>query len=87
MQNDSELDTTIDEWQAEMDYMEKGDPGKTARELAEELGNIPKSTMQCRLEKLVKAGRCIKGTGKRIGVGGVYLVSVYQLKKKEKASK
>lgn len=82
----NELDTTIDDWRAEIEQMNSSDPGKTAKELAEEF-NIPRSTMHDRLQKLVKIGRCKKGIGKRIGVGGVYTVSVYQLIPQKKAGK
>lgn len=85
--SDNELDTTIDDWRAEMERLSTGDPGKTVRELAREFGDIPRSTIQSRLEKLIAEGRCTRGIGKRIGVGGVYTVSVYQLISLRKAGK
>lgn len=83
MNSDNELDTTVDEWQAEMDKLSEGDPGMTLSELMKELG-LKKTTMQERLKELVATGRCIRGIGRRIGVGGVYPVAVYQLKKEKR---
>ncbi len=80
------LDTTVDEWRAEMEKSETGEPGLTVRELMEKLG-LKRTTMQERLGKLIKAGRCTRGRGKRIGVGGTYPVAVYQLIPETKAGK
>lgn len=86
MTKENELNTTIDEWRAEMERIDFGAPGKTLRELCSELG-MKRTTMQNRLADLIQDKRCIKGVGKRIGVGGVYPVSVYQLIPQEKESK
>lgn len=89
MSDDNFLDTTIDDWRAEMEKINIGDPGMTARELARELypSPIPVSTMRNRLDKLISKKKCTRGIGRRIGVGGVYTVTVYQLLPKEKAGK
>lgn len=80
-----QLDTTVDAWKAEMeDFLSGGDPGVTVAELAEEF-NCGKSTMRERLNKLVKAGRCIKGRGTRVdSVGRYQIMPVYQLLGEEK---
>ncbi len=50
------LDTTVDEWRAEMDRLAGNDPGMTLRELMKELG-LKKTSMQDRLRKLIETGR------------------------------
>lgn len=82
--NDDTLDTTIDEWQAEMYKLRPNAPGKTVEELRKEFGGIPRSTMQNRLDRLVESGRCIRRLGIRVGRKGAYTASVYQLKKVSK---
>lgn len=72
------LDTTMDDWRAELERMVAGDPGMTVRELCKETG-IKRTAMQTSLNKLIASGRCFRGIGKRLGAGGVYTVSVYQL--------
>jgi hypothetical protein len=84
-QSDNTLDTTVDEWQAEMGRLQPGAPGETVMELRKKFGDIPKSTMQSRLDRLVESGRCIRRLGTRVSVSGAsYVVSVYQLKKEKK---
>ena len=79
------LDTTVSEWQAEMDKFAKGDPGKTISELMKDLEKSKYTTRLLVLE-LMDSGRCTQGTGVRIDSSGRrQYVTVYQLiSKKEK---
>ena len=80
------LDTTVDEWQAEMQQlMPKNVPGRTIMELCKEL-KIRRTTMQNRLQNLIDFGKCTYAEGTRIDKKGrSYCVTVYQLRpKKEK---
>lgn len=82
--DNSTLDTTIDEWQAEMKRISPDAPGKTLSELATEL-KISKTTMRRRIEQLINEGRCMQNTGKRFDrFNRLYDVSVYQLYPREK---
>lgn len=82
--SDNELDTTVDEWQAEMDKLDKGDDGKTITELTEELG-VHKTTMRDLILKLLLAGKCKQGKGIRLdSMGRRQHMAVYQLKKEKK---
>ena len=80
------LDTTIDEWQAEMElYDNKDVPGKTLSELSQELG-VNERTMRRRVLHMIKINRCTSARGQRIdNLGRRYKATVYQLTpKKEK---
>lgn len=87
-QLDNKLDTTIDEWRAEMERLRGGnDPGKTTAELARELG-IPERTMLRQVRKLVEEGRCVVGTTTRLTTAGhCRRVPVYQLISNKKSKK
>ena len=80
------LDTTVDEWRAEMDSFYGDDPGKTTKELAEEF-NVSVRTMQRRIATLIDFGRCKKGRALRDFRGFPRYTSVYQLILKKKAGK
>ena len=84
--SDNTLDTTVSEWQAEMYRLRPNAPGRTVEELRKEFGNIPRSTMQSRLDRLVESDRCIRRLGIRVGRRGAYMVAVYQLIKGEKCT-
>ena len=83
--NDNTLDTTVDEWRAEMEKLQYlDDPGKTISELAKEYG-INKGTVARHVSNLVDKGECIKGANTRIDSSGRrQAVIVYQLKKEKK---
>ena len=71
---------TVSEWQTALDEAERGDPGKSAPEIAAELGmNV--YTAHSWLGRLVKQGKAIKGYACR---GGLRRVAVYQIKKGKK---
>ena len=82
------LDTTIDEWQAEMErFVPRNVPGKTISELSREL-DIPDSTMRNRIQILIQEGRCIRRYGiRKDDLGRDYQVSLYQLITIEKEKK
>lgn len=80
------LDTTIDEWRAELQKFNPGDvPGWTLQELCKEL-KVRRTTMQNRLQDLIDYGRCTWFEGTRTDKKGrSYTVTVYQLiREKEK---
>jgi len=82
--DDNTLDTTVDEWRAEMEKLEEGAPGITITELKRKMG-WSKHMVQTRIEKLLSAGRCIRGMGKRVdSAGRLIRVPVYQLVKGKK---
>lgn len=83
--SDNELDTTIDQWRAEMEKCTPNDPGLTIQELCEKLGT-KKTATQGLVGRLVKDGKCKKGYSRRENNGFVYYASVYQIltPKKEK---
>jgi DNA-binding Lrp family transcriptional regulator len=81
------LDTTIEEWRAELERMSHNDPGSTLFELAKSLG-VSESTMRRRITQLINEGKCIDGIGQRIdSLGRSYDVTVYQLRPKKKGNK
>lgn len=88
MSDDNTLDTTIDEWQAELQrFKPECSLGKTLWELSEELGLSP-TTMRLRLLDLIKTGRCTYGQGQRTDKRGRrYNVAVYQLIPQKKTEK
>ena len=80
------LDTTVDEWQAELQkFTPKNVPGRTIQELCKEL-KVRRTTMQNRIQDLIECGRCTWREGTRTDKKGrTYSVTVYQLiLKKEK---
>lgn len=92
--SDNELDTTVDEWRAEMEkftpaatlsslpYLTKG---KTSGELAKEF-KVSNDTIVRRLSEMIKNGRCEKGRAHRATINGQEKnVPVYQLVPKSKA--
>lgn len=88
MKDNDTLDTTVDEWQAEMERLvPKNVPGETLLELCKKL-KVRRTTMQNRLRTLIDNGRCIWREGIRIDKKGrSYTVVVYQLTPQKKASK
>ncbi len=74
------LDTTIDEWRAEMElYDDKDVPGVTLSELSQEL-KISETTMRRRIKHMIKINRCTSANGQRIdNLGRCRKVIVYQL--------
>lgn len=87
MKDNDTLDTTVDEWQAEMErYDKKNIAGKTLMELSQKL-HISRTTMGFRLQTLIDEGRCTRDMGVRIDKSGRrFEVAVYQLTSQEKAS-
>ena len=82
--NNNTLDTTVDEWQAEVSNLYKDDPGSTLTEL-EEIFNRTRYATRKIIVGLVASGRCIQGIATRIDASGRKIsVSVYQLKKEGK---
>lgn len=87
MSNDNTLDTTVEEWQAEMERITPNDSGRTLSELSVEL-KVSATTMQRRITQLINEGKCIRGTGRRFDCHNrPYDVTVYQLIPQEKATK
>jgi len=82
---DNELDTTIDEWRAEMNSF-GDDPGKTTKELAEKF-NVSVRTMQRRIAALIDSGKCKEGRAVKNYRGIPKYTPVYQLTPKKKESK
>lgn len=85
MKDTETLDTTIDEWRAEIElYDEKDVPGVTLSELSQEL-KVSETTMRRRIKHMIKINRCIPAHGQRIDNSGrCYRVMVYRLTPKGK---
>lgn len=80
----SELNTTIEDWKEELSYLEAKDRGFTTRELSSELG-ISRSTVIKRINSMIDNKICIQGQGIRYdSTGRLQRVPVYQLVKKSK---
>lgn len=77
----SELDTSIDEWREALEVSD--DEGQTVGELAEATG-LPESTLRDKLKKLIKEGKCVKGTAVRNIEGRRGRWNVYHLMGEEK---
>ncbi len=79
------LDTTIEEWQKEMEQLTpRNTSGKTLLELCEGL-KVCRTTMQNRLQDLINCGKCTWADGTRTDKKGrTYSVTVYQLRKEKK---
>ena len=87
MSDDNFLDTTVDDWRAEMEQLARDDPGETIAELAFRF-NVNVRTLQRHIAKLIDEGKCIQGKAKRITRSGYYqLIPVYQLIPEKKAGK
>lgn len=89
MFDDSEtlLDTTVNEWRTEIERLERGDPGETIGELCKTL-KMGRTSLQRKVSKLIKEGRCTEGRGVRYTPSGrLYPVAVYQLISEKKRSK
>ena len=80
MSDDNTLDTTVEEWHAELQRIAPKDvPGRTLSELCEEL-KTPLTTMQRRITELLNEGSCRSLVGQRKDrKGRLYDVTVYQL--------
>ena len=74
------LNTTVDEWRAEITKLEpRNSPGKTIVELSKELELSP-TTLYRHIRKLIQSGRCVTKGGQRTdNRGRRYNVTVYQL--------
>lgn len=83
--NENELDTTIDDWRAEMNSY-GDDPGMTTKELAEKF-NVSVRTMQRRVAALIDSGKCKEGRALRNWRGIPRYTPVYQLISEKKAGK
>ncbi len=90
MTSGNELDTTVDDWRAEMEEFRKQEnaPGKTVSELAKEFG-IGHRAMQYRIIKMLQEGRCyMVGKAMRRAIDGrMFPIPVYRLTKKSKGKK
>ena len=85
MTSGNTLNTTVDQWRAEMERIDAGSPGFTAAELADQLG-IPKSTILGRIAKMAREGRCVAGIGlRKDSAGRNYHVQVFEIKREKES--
>lgn len=77
--SNNELDTTIDDWRAEMGRLQPNDPGLSMVEIADEIG-MSLSTTCRKIRHLLKSGKCKQGFAIRTdAIGRRQRIPVYQL--------